>query len=525
MSRLDNTKQAIEPPIGKAARTPRRAADDGTRRRESTENSHRRRYLGLAYEQPTTAGHLRPTIHPGTVKRRLIVADVVASLVGISFAFLAEAIWWPVESDVVFGQWLVLLVSVPFWFASGMANHIYAARSNLRRIDEFKHIVATALFGVGSMIAVAFLVQNDDLSRSWVAMVFVGVVTAVTFERQIARRVFRRLRCSGRLSRPVLVVGTDENAEDLVRTVQERPELGYQAVGFVASGSTQADLHGVPMVGDLSRIEDVAAEYGATGVLVSLDSVDGPTVNRLSRRLTDAGLHVTLVSGLQDIDINRLRVQEIDNRALLYIEPTIRTGWRFVAKRIFDYSVAGFGLLLTLPILLLSILAIRLESKGPVIFRQKRTGINGQLFEMLKLRTMYDGADAMKAELMDQNESDGPLFKMRNDPRVTRVGRFLRKFSIDELPQFWNVLNGEMSVVGPRPALPSEVAQWEADVHERLRVLPGVTGIWQVSGRSETTFDEYKRLDRYYVDNWSLAHDVRIVAKTVGVVLNRRGAR
>ena len=272
-------------------------------------------------------------------------------------------------------------------------------------------------------------------------------------------------------------------------------------------------------------IEDVAAERGATGVLVSLDSVDGPTVNRLSRRLTDVGLHVTLVSSLYDIDISRLRVQEIDNRALLYIEPTIRTGWRFIAKRIFDYAVAGFGLLLTLPILLLSILAIRLESKGPVIFRQVRTGINGQLFEMLKLRTMYEGADAMKAGLMDQNESDGPLFKMRNDPRVTRVGRFLRRFSIDELPQFWNVLSGEMSVVGPRPALPSEVAEWEADVYERLRVLPGVTGIWQVSGRSEATFDEYKRLDRYYVDNWSLAHDVRIVARTVGVVLNRRGAR
>ena len=192
--------------------------------------------------------------------------------------------------------------------------------------------------------------------------------------------------------------------------------------------------------------------------------------------------------------------------------------------RVFDYFVASVGLVLTLPILLLAMLAVRLESRGPVIFRQVRTGVNGQLFEMLKLRTMYDGADAMKSELIEQNESDGPLFKMRDDPRVTRVGRLLRKFSIDELPQFWNVIRGDMSVVGPRPALPSEVAQWEDDVHERLRVLPGMTGIWQVSGRSETTFDEYKRLDSYYVDNWSLAHDVSIVAKTITVVFGRRGA-
>jgi exopolysaccharide biosynthesis polyprenyl glycosylphosphotransferase len=278
------------------------------------------------------------------------------------------------------------------------------------------------------------------------------------------------------------------------------------------------------LVGDLSHVEDAAAEHGATGVLISLYSVDGPTVNMLSRRLTEAGLHVTLVSSLHDIDITRLRVQEIDNRALIYIEPTIRTGWRYIAMRIFDYTVALIGLLLTLPILLVSMVAIRLESKGPVIFRQVRTGVNGQHFEILKLRTMYDGAEAMKAELMEHNESDGPLFKMRDDPRVTRVGRVLRKFSIDELPQFWNVVRGEMSVVGPRPALPSEVAQWEEDVHERLRVLPGITGIWQVSGRSEATFSDYKRLDHFYIDNWSLAHDVRIVARTLGVVFSRRGA-
>ena len=401
---------------------------------------------------------------------------------------------------------------------------MYAARANQRRAHEFKHIVGTALFGAGSLVGVAFLVQNDDLSRRWVGLVFVGVVVALSVERQLARTMFLRMRRSGRMLRPILVVGTDDNAASLMQTVQQRPELGYWAVGFVATGTPETEVHGVPLVGDLNNVEDVAAEHGATGVLISLDSVDAPTVNALSRRLTDAGLHVTLASSLRDIDIQRLRLQEIDNRALIYIEPTIRTGWRYIAMRVFDYFVASVGLILTLPILLLAALAIRLESGGPVVFRQVRTGVNGQLFEMFKLRTMFDGSDSMKFELLQENESDGPLFKMRNDPRVTRVGRFLRNSSIDELPQFWNVIRGDMSVVGPRPALPSEVAQWEDDVHERLRVLPGITGIWQVSGRSETTFEEYKRLDMYYVDNWSLAHDVRIVAKTITVVFGRRGA-
>jgi exopolysaccharide biosynthesis polyprenyl glycosylphosphotransferase len=247
-------------------------------------------------------------------------------------------------------------------------------------------------------------------------------------------------------------------------------------------------------------------------------------VNQLSRRLVDVGVHVALSSGLRDIDISRLRTQSLDGQALFYLEPTIRNGWRRVAKRFFDVTMALIALVITAPVVLVAAILIRIESAGPVFFRQVRVGMNGELFEMIKLRTMCDGADDMKEALLDRNELDGPMFKMRQDPRVTRVGRVLRKFSIDELPQFWNVVRGEMSVVGPRPALQSEVAAWDDETRERLRVLPGITGVWQISGRSNTTFNEYKRLDLYYVDNWSLLHDLRIVASTVGVVLRGKGA-
>jgi lipopolysaccharide/colanic/teichoic acid biosynthesis glycosyltransferase len=191
---------------------------------------------------------------------------------------------------------------------------------------------------------------------------------------------------------------------------------------------------------------------------------------------------------------------------------------------VFDVAIAVVALVATIPIVAVVAVANRVKSPGPVFFRQMRVGRDGQLFEIIKLRTMVVDAEARKAELMAHNESDGALFKIRNDPRVTPIGRLLRKLSLDELPQFWNVLRGEMSVVGPRPALPDEVAQWPADAHDRLRVLPGITGMWQVSGRSDTTFDEYKRLDMYYVDNWSLVHDLTIVAKTFGAVASSRGA-
>jgi exopolysaccharide biosynthesis polyprenyl glycosylphosphotransferase len=255
-----------------------------------------------------------------------------------------------------------------------------------------------------------------------------------------------------------------------------------------------------------------------------LSSVEDGLVNTMTRRLTDGGFHVALSSSLRDIDVTRIRPQHLGGRAMIYVEPTIRNGWRATAKRVFDITIAVAALVATIPVVAVVAVANRVKSPGPVFFRQVRVGRDGQLFEIIKLRTMVVDAEARKAELMAHNESDGALFKIRNDPRVTPIGRLLRKLSLDELPQFWNVLRGEMSVVGPRPALPDEVAQWPADAHDRLRVLPGITGMWQVSGRSDTTFDEYKRLDMYYVDNWSLVHDLTIVAKTFGAVASSRGA-
>jgi exopolysaccharide biosynthesis polyprenyl glycosylphosphotransferase len=208
----------------------------------------------------------------------------------------------------------------------------------------------------------------------------------------------------------------------------------------------------------------------------------------------------------------------------MYLEPFHQSGWRSGAKRVFDLIASFVALvLLAFPLAFLAVL-IKVDARGPVFYRQRRVGKNGRYFDVVKFRTMVPNAHALRQELVALNEADGPLFKIKNDPRITRVGRLLRKTSLDELPQLWNVLRGEMSLVGPRPALPEEAELWAPELRDRLRVQPGITGMWQVSGRSNTSFDEYSRLDLYYVDNWSLIADLSIMAKTLPSVLLQRGA-
>jgi exopolysaccharide biosynthesis polyprenyl glycosylphosphotransferase len=445
--------------------------------------------------------------------------------VGIVLAFCWRAL---VKSETELGvmrtHMMIAVLSFPMWPICLALNKVYLARAVERQTEEIRRIFYASLMGVGFIVGAAFVMRFHTLSRLWVLSVLVFVPLCLVAERTVARRIFARLRREGRIVRRVVIVGTDSEAIGLVHATQRLPELGYQVVGFVGPDDI-GTRGGCAVLGGFDDIQAVLETSGAGGVMVSLASVEPDLVNRLTRQLTDAGYHVALSSGLRDIDIVRFRAQDIGGHTLIYVEQTMRDGWRAIAKRVFDVALSVVALVLASPILCVAALAIRLESKGPVLFAQERVGRDGKRFRILKLRTMVPDADALKDGLADRNEADGPMFKIADDPRITRVGAILRKLSLDEIPQFFNVLRGEMSIVGPRPALPSEVEQWTDDVHDRLRVLPGITGMWQVSGRSDTSFAEYKRLDLYYVDNWSLAHDLRIVARTFSVVLARRGAR
>lgn len=409
------------------------------------------------------------------------------------------------------------------WLLAMGIGKLYIARVIARPSEELRRIVLAGLAAASSLVLASFIAGIEAPTRPTV-VALLGIVTVLlTIERRISRHIFNQLRASGRMVRRIAIIGTDAHAIELADAVTSNPTLGYHVVGFVGD-----DLHarrqGRRVLGTIDQASTLLRDHRCGGAMISLNSVDAVDVNRLTRDLTDDGLHVALSTGLRDIDITRMRPQGLDGQNLIYVEPTIRTGWRSSAKRVFDLVVAGTGLVLTAPFIAIAALLIKIESSGPVFFRQERVGRDGEIFKMIKLRSMYQDAESRKVELMAQNESDGPLFKIRNDPRVTRVGRVLRKLSIDEFPQFWNVIRGEMSVVGPRPALPSEVLEWDDELHDRLRVLPGITGMWQVSGRAEASFDAYRRLDLYYVDNWSLLHDLRIASRTILVLLTQRGA-
>jgi exopolysaccharide biosynthesis polyprenyl glycosylphosphotransferase len=413
----------------------------------------------------------------------------------------------------------VALVMYPLLF---MRYRLYLSRFVGRSGDELKRIVHASTMGTVSIAAFAFAAKIT-VARSWVILSFLGVVVLVTTERLILRGAFQSLRQHGRLLRSVVLVGSNSEGRALRHMFDTDPTLGYRVVGVVDDeGDTDPDVHQI--LGPVEETLSIVRQRAASGVVIAATALDLGSTNRLVRELTEAGVHVELSSSLRDIASNRLIMRPLGRFPVVYVEPVRRNGWRSLAKRCFDMAMAAFLLVVSAPLLFIAAIAIKLDSPGPIIFKQERVGRDGRLFKVFKLRTMCADAETRLAEIAHLNEADGPLFKVRSDPRITRVGRFLRKTSLDELPQLINVMRDEMSMVGPRPALPGEVKGWDADLQSRLRVKPGITGMWQVSGRSDSSFEDYQRLDLYYVDNWSLVSDLSIIIKTVPAVLFGRGA-
>ncbi len=441
------------------------------------------------------------------------VAAVLVSRWDLGALHAAKQLWW------------TSVLVTPAWLAIFANQRLYNTRFIGRRIDEFRRVVNASFLGTLT-VAVAANVVGILPSRGGLVALWVSAVVVVTLEREIARRMFLRLRSAGRMTRSVIVAGANPEGRDIAAMLQAEPWLGYEVVGFVDDHApTREPVPGVPLLGGVAELPGILHQYPNASVIVAASAVESAVTNRLARDLLDQGVHVELSSTLRDISSQRLTVRPLGRFPIVYVEPVTRGGWRAWAKRTFDVVGAGGLLILTAPIQLVIALAVKFDSKGPVLFRQVRVGRDSEPFSVLKIRTMVVDAEARLAELRELNEADGPLFKMANDPRITRVGRFLRVTSLDELPQLWNVIRGDMSLVGPRPALPHETEEWDALLTQRLRVKPGITGMWQVSGRSDTTFEDYTRLDLYYVDNWSLATDLAILAKTVPVVLLRRGAK
>jgi exopolysaccharide biosynthesis polyprenyl glycosylphosphotransferase len=394
---------------------------------------------------------------------------------------------------------------------------------------EYRRVAhATVLsFGLIALAVVAFQVTD---ARYQLFIAFPIGITGLLLGRRTLRRWLLRQRHFGHYVSRTLVVGRREDVEYVIGRVDAGPVAGFLVVGASIEGAPPPDdivvgTHRVAVLGGIHDVAHAAAAVEADTIIVAGPSQnDSDYVRRLSWELEGTAAELVLSSKLVDVAGPRISFDPIDGLPLIRVQIPTFEGGQHVLKRGLDILVGTVGAALTLLMTPFIAAAIALDSPGPVFYRQERVGRNGRRFDMVKFRTMRVGADAEVDGLLAANEGAGPLFKMKEDPRVTRVGRVLRKYSLDELPQFFNVLGGDMSAVGPRPPLPREVMAYGGVEYRRLYIKPGITGLWQVSGRSDLDWDESVRLDLYYVDNWSPLNDLSIMWRTVRVMLQPSGA-
>jgi exopolysaccharide biosynthesis polyprenyl glycosylphosphotransferase len=345
--------------------------------------------------------------------------------------------------------------------------------------------------------------------------------------RFFARRTLHLLQRHGRSLRHVLVVGSFGAAQQLSERIQREPDAGMKVIGLCLPSVElpRPVVDGIPVLGSLRQVSEVVRAMGCDAVAVTSDDATRYSYLReLAWSLEGADVELLVDPGLVEVAGPRMHIRPLLGFPLLHVEEPHFTGWRRIVKRISDLVLTSFGLLIISPLLVVIAAVVKLQDGGPVIFRQARIGRDGKPFTMLKFRSMVVDAEDHKLELMQHNEGKGGLFKLSADPRVTRFGRLLRSFSLDELPQLFNVLTGAMSLVGPRPHLASELAQMPSEASRRSLVTPGLTGLWQVSGRSDLEGNDAIRLDLRYVENWSLTLDLQILWKTISAVLAKRGA-
>ncbi len=401
------------------------------------------------------------------------------------------------------------------------AHGLYLARTSNIRLVELARVARSAtLIGVmalaGSRVIKVTLLGPEIIVGSFMTLLLLVI------GRSAYRAWVTTARRSGRYSRDVVIVGTNAEAATLLELLADHPEAGLRAVGVVGERSS-AVAHGLGALwcGPAEATTQVLNAQGANGVIIAAGALGGEQLSYLIRELQARQAHVHLSSGVRGVDYRRLRALPLAHEPLLYIESTELSWWQHATKRAMDVAVASLLLLIASPVLLLTALAIKLQDRGPVFFKQVRVGKDDVPFKVFKFRSMVLDAEARLKALQADNQRSGPLFKMDRDPRVTRIGHFLRSSSIDELPQLLNVLRGEMSLVGPRPALPAEVARFDDALLGRSKVQPGITGLWQVEARDNPNFSAYRRLDLFYVENWSVTLDLVILLATAEQVIAR----
>ena len=495
------------------------ATQDGLERDTATRHRRQEDHSPLAEVVPFQ----QPTLDPGSLAaeresdgnlgllQRLLITDTLALQVAWWISSLLYSTGAPVERLLVAG-----LAGTATGLVMLSITSLYKSRVSTVRDTEIRRLAIVAVVSAAtSYFSLTFGSAGGAQSTGRLVVTVVLTFLALTVGRSFFDEWLRAKRTTGRYQRPIVLVGSGSEVEHLVELLADHPDFGLRVKQVVSSA-----------VGDdptlVDRVNAALDRTGSQGVLLTAQGISIDDKRCLISDLARRGVHVHLSSGLWGIDYRRIRAVPVAHEPLFYVEPAATRRVSLGLKRAIDMVGSLTALLLCSPLLLVAFIAILVEDGRPVLFRQKRVGQGGTIFDMLKLRSMVCDAENQVVDLRDLNHRDGPLFKNDGgDPRITKVGRVIRALSIDELPQLLNVLRGEMSLVGPRPALPHEVEEFDAELQSRNRAKPGITGLWQVEARDKPSFSAYKRLDLFYIDNWSLMLDLLILVMTVQSVIGR----
>ncbi|WP_176560283.1 sugar transferase [Brevibacillus dissolubilis] len=399
---------------------------------------------------------------------------------------------------------------------------LYSVQQATSFFDEYTKSVKAALYAVLISVGISFFLKIIVYSRLVILIVVLGNLLISFTVRLIRRLVISQLYQRGHLLRRALLVGEGTLTENLLKEIQSGKQMGISVVGVVMD-SDEDSLSGLPVLPKTSDLRQTIINEEIDEIIItSLD--DRPYIEYLFQKLRKYDVDFKVIPDMFNIISSPIELGHITTMPYFSLVRTPMKGINLVWKRFFDIILSVIIVLLLSPLFLVTAIAIKLDSKGELIYRQQRVGKNGQLFHMYKFRSMVQEAEKLLASLEDANEADGPVFKIKNDPRLTKVGKFIRKYSIDELPQLFNVIKGDMSLVGPRPPLPVEVEQYGDREWRRMEVVPGITGMWQVSGRSNLRFQQWVDLDLYYIENWSILLDLKIMLRTIPAVLKGEGA-
>ncbi|GHE57508.1 exopolysaccharide biosynthesis polyprenyl glycosylphosphotransferase [Streptomyces cellulosae] len=481
---------------------------------------------------PSERGHLADgAFNRGTAdwehryRRTVITSDTVATAVVVAgignfFGVRDAADWHEKWGILAFGTWLLVLGALA-------VSRSWAPTVLGQGAEEFRRL-GRSLFMATVVLALGGIALTSRNIKLWIFVAVPAIALVTMTMRYLLRLRLHRQRKEGRCLRPVLAAGSPDTVRDLIARTRKYPHLGWRVDAVCTTDGPGLDggrLDGVPVVGRLADVADHVRRDGYRVVAVTPDPHWSPDrLQRLSWNLEGSEAEMVVAPVLMEVAGPRLHVDAVLGIPLLRVSMPAFTGGRRAVKGVVDRLGAALLLVLFSPLMLLVALLVATDSRGGVFYRQRRVGKDGREFTILKFRTMIPGADRARAALDGLNEGAGPLFKMRRDPRVTRVGAVLRRYSLDELPQLFNVLTGSMSLVGPRPPLPEECAAYGPDIRRRLKVKPGLTGLWQISGRSDLSWEEAVRLDLRYVEDWSLALDTVILWKTLRAVLQGQGA-